>query len=814
MHTTRALSPSPPARRALAALLALLLALSMLPLTAFADQVAGPNATIDPPDNVSAMALSEASIFVTWDPVDGADSYWVYGRDSGSNDFSLIDVQSVPNYVSDSLAPGTTYYYYVVAYKGGESSAPSSVASATTDEAAHAITYYRNYPDSSGDTEFASGGNFLVGANVPLSGIDAVGTFGANWSRADLKFKGWMDEYDQVMSAGTVVSMPDRPLALTAVWETPRVMVYLGNGADEDTVPVDNQRYFSGDPVTVSSIVPVWPGHTFGGWHNLVTGQVLQPGDTFPMSEYGALLLAQWPEQADASNNTLVLDNDNLLLGDTVSFTATGDRQDATGTADGDTRYIPVKWTMNPFFDIPFANTHPFTDSAVALNLGPQSVTVTFDKQAYNASTGMWASTGETTTLSKPFTVREHVQPLTYHRNYAFDDTTSTSGGDFAPNALVPLSDIVSVGTDGENWTRSGHRFLGWSEDPQSSWGLTEWYPMPDAPLDLYAIWGSLYTVTYDGDGADGGIVPVDNNEYTAYEEVHVPADTPTKTGYTFGGWLNVLNGQVYQPNNIFYMPEEGAYLKALWAEHADQGQNTLVIDDDDLISGETMTFTATGHRQDVQGSAGGETRFIPVSWTIESVLPFLPFANQHPFTGSYVTNAPGTYTLTAVFVEEFYNICCGTWDPTGQCVSLSAPFTVRAPGAYAVVYDGNGHDGGTVPVDALAYAKDDAVTVATGEPTKAGHVFAGWKADHDGKVYRAGDTFAMPEGGARLVAQWTPQATPGPNGQLAKPGTPAALSKAGFLPKTGDEAVPFVLLGVAAAAGALGVRSLRRKAE
>ncbi|MBX9035182.1 InlB B-repeat-containing protein [Gordonibacter massiliensis (ex Traore et al. 2017)] len=680
------------------------------------------------------------------------------------------------------------------------------------------VLYRCDYPIGGGGL-FEYGGDFAASDHVTLSDITSVGTNGADWSRPDLKFVGWQDEFGQVMSAGTEVLMPDRPLELTAVWEIPHQVLYLGNGANPDSVPVDSQSHFAGDLVAVSPNIPVWPGHTFTGWLSLTDNLTYQPGDMFAMPENDVLLLAQWSGQsgaseADADKNTLVLDNDVLYLGEPVSFTATGDRQDAAGVSDGDTRYVPVTWTVDPFSDIPFTDRYPFTGSVIALNLGVQSVTVTFDKQIYNVSLGNWVSTGETATLSEPFIVLEQTNPLTYHRNFAPDDPVTANGGDFASNVLVPLSDITSVGGS-EDWnTRSDYRFLGWSEDPTNAWGITTWYPMPDKPLDLYAVWGLLYPVTYDGDGADGGTVPVDDNKYVVGDLVDVSLDTPTKTGYTFGGWLNTCTGRVHQPGTSFYMTEDGANLKALWAEHADQGQNTLVIDDDDLISGEMMTFTATGHRQDVQGSAGGETRFIPVSWTIESVLPFLPFANQHPFTGSYVTNAPGTYTLTAVFVEEFYNICCGTWDPTGQCVSLSAPFTVRAPGAYAVVYDGNGHDGGTVPVDALAYAKDDAVTVAAGEPTKAGHVFAGWKADHDGKVYRAGDTFAMPEGGARLVAQWTPQAAPGPNGQLAKPGTPAALSKAGFLPKTGDEAVPFVLLGVAAAAGALGVRSLRRKAE
>ncbi len=420
------------------------------------------------------------------------------------------------------------------------------------------------------------------------------------------------------------------------------------------------------------------------------------------------------------------------------------------------------------------------------------------------------------------------------------------------------------------------------------------------------------FHVTYDGAGADAGTVPVDYNTYLAGDLVTVPTETPTRIGseYTFGGWKDFATGEVYQPGDPFTMPEGGITLTALWAEHAVPGNNRLVLDDETLTAGDTVRFTATGDRQDVAGTAGGETRYIPISWTILPLLdgvelPFDPPTS--PYRGGAIMGEPGRYYVMVTYDMQYFNICCNEWESMGPDNHdiIAVPFSVRAQvhsltylrnytpedaffspagnfaagtevplsdigsvgilqddytrdgyrfmgwsadrfasqgvvGDYlmpseetalyaiwarehAVTYDGNGADGGTVPTDPLAYVKDDAVTVASDEPTRAGYKFAGWTADHDGNVYRAGDTFAMPEGDARLVARWTPQAAPGPdNNQAAKPGTPAntpkgtqaSASKMGFLPKTGDEAAPFALLGIVAALGASGVHVLRKKKQ
>lgn len=74
----------------------------------------------------------------------------------------------------------------------------------------------------------------------------------------------------------------------------------------------------------------------------------------------------------------------------------------------------------------------------------------------------------------------------------------------------------------------------------------------------------------------------------------------------------------------------------------------------------------------------------------------------------------------------------------------------------YTVIYDGNGHTGGTVPQDYNLYMAGDRVTVLdnTGKLTKSGYVFIGWIYDH--QFYLPGDTFIINKD-VKLEAYWFP---------------------------------------------------------
>lgn len=87
----------------------------------------------------------------------------------------------------------------------------------------------------------------------------------------------------------------------------------------------------------------------------------------------------------------------------------------------------------------------------------------------------------------------------------------------------------------------------------------------------------------------------------------------------------------------------------------------------------------------------------------------------------------------------------------------------VSASPTYTVTYDGNGHSGGTVPVDNSNYLQGNSVTVLgnIGNLTKTGYIFAGWNtsANGSGTNYTTGATVTMESVNVMLYAKWTASA-------------------------------------------------------
>lgn len=85
----------------------------------------------------------------------------------------------------------------------------------------------------------------------------------------------------------------------------------------------------------------------------------------------------------------------------------------------------------------------------------------------------------------------------------------------------------------------------------------------------------------------------------------------------------------------------------------------------------------------------------------------------------------------------------------------------------YKVVYNGNAHTSGSVPVDTNNYALGDSVTVLgnTGGLAKSNYIFRGWntRADGSGTAYTTNDVFTIGAYDVTLYAAWTPSNTPPP---------------------------------------------------
>lgn len=103
-------------------------------------------------------------------------------------------------------------------------------------------------------------------------------------------------------------------------------------------------------------------------------------------------------------------------------------------------------------------------------------------------------------------------------------------------------------------------------------------------------------------------------------------------------------------------------------------------------------------------------------------------------------------------FVEAFVG------EPIDEIINGWANFEASLVAGYAVLYDGNGSTGGTVPVDTAIYAEGASVTVAAaGSLVFATKTFDGWntKADGSGTDYAAASTMTMGSADETLYAQW-----------------------------------------------------------
>ncbi|MDG5816528.1 SUMF1/EgtB/PvdO family nonheme iron enzyme [Chitinispirillales bacterium ANBcel5] len=114
-----------------------------------------------------------------------------------------------------------------------------------------------------------------------------------------------------------------------------------------------------------------------------------------------------------------------------------------------------------------------------------------------------------------------------------------------------------------------------------------------DSIVSNDAILNVLFTITYNGNGEDGGSIPVDNNSYPSGYEATVRNNLSTgglyKKGYTFGGWIeNTNEGNVLNGGNTIII-KNSLTLYAVWIPEL---KLTKQPDDMQISSGESVSFS------------------------------------------------------------------------------------------------------------------------------------------------------------------------------------------------------------------------------
>ena len=256
--------------------------------------------------------------------------------------------------------------------------------------------------------------------------------------------------------------------------------------------------------------------------------------------------------------------------------------------------------------------------------------------------------------------------------------------------------------------TRAGYEFAGWFTDPTVGTQITS-STIPAGPTTYYAHWiANTYIAIFDPQGG----TMASANDYWKYVTMGQPygtIPTPTRTGYTFGGWYTASTGGTLVTQNTTVETPNDHTLYAHWT--AVSVQYTLYFNASGGIVSESS-------RQVYTGSAYGS-------------LP-IPTWNYHTFVGWFTDPYSGT--------QVDANTIMGNDD-----VIIYAHWTDNTT---TVTFNGNGGEPSTQTITYPSGSKYGSLPAAT----RSGYILTGWfTAATGGARVESGDVVSA----RTLYAQW-----------------------------------------------------------
>jgi len=342
-----------------------------------------------------------------------------------------------------------------------------------------------------------------------------------------------------------------------------------------------------------------------------------------------------------------------------------------------------------------------------------------------------------------------------------------TYNGNGASSGAVPVDSnnlyikgLTVTVLDKGTLTKTNAKFLGWATTMNAS--LAQYAKdsqfIITSNVVLYAVWGPtstpFYTITYNGNGATGGNLPVNNNSYSQGVLVNVAANPGglIRSEYVFSGWdidplatvpTYVVKGLKVTPSSL-NIPGSNVVLYAVWKPIP---KYTVTYDKTYATGGvvpvDVNSPYLEGSTVTVLGNTGGLglTGFGFGGWCVNS-----DYIDAVASGNYWEMHSPGdTFTImgdTVLYAMWFYG-----GPPVGN--------------QYVVNYNGNGCNNPPkdVPVDYNVYQYNATVTVlGPGTLFKSAHEFLGWSIDSKATKaqYIAGSKFKITNS-VMLYAVWGP---------------------------------------------------------
>lgn len=316
---------------------------------------------------------------------------------------------------------------------------------------------------------------------------------------------------------------------------------------------------------------------------------------------------------------------------------------------------------------------------------------------------------------------------ITFHSNYANDQTYTQSFNDFSYNAWLEKN----------RFSREGYHFYFWTTNFDGSGTIytdsTHINPKYiDEDFDLYAKWvANEYTVKYDANGASGqGKVP--NQKFVYDKGDKLFRCLFNKEGYKFAGWNTKSDGK----GQMFTEGEEVINLTS-------KDDDVVILYAQWIPIEYTVIFDANGGT----GSASNQK----INYNSTEKLNLNKFVKVgYDFVG-WNTNTLGT-GIAYSDGQEVTNLSV----VDGKNIILYAQWK---PINYSVKFDVNGGTGEMARQE-FTYGVSKSLNVNTF--TKEGYKFAGWNTDSEGRGISYNDgqeilNLTTLSGEVILYAQWIP---------------------------------------------------------
>jgi uncharacterized repeat protein (TIGR02543 family) len=384
---------------------------------------------------------------------------------------------------------------------------------------------------------------------------------------------------------------------------------------------------------------------------------------------------------------------------------------------------------------------------------------------------------------------------VTYNANGGTVGPSNTSTVTAAFNAGTPVVHPLPV--------RAGFSFTGWYNAGGTLIGQNGGNYEPAATITLTAGWaGVTYSISYNGNGNTGGAVPATgsyvNGSASPYSIV-ANTGSLTKTGYTFGGWVDGSNN--LKSGN--YSTAADLQLFAKWTP--DVFRVTYDVNGGDSGAApafQDYTYGTTGITlRDNSGFARANYVFLGWSKTATGTTvssPFIPTANttlyarwaggtysvafnsnggtSSPATASYTTGG-ARLTLPSAGTRAGYNFTSWNTQADGLGTNVSNGYaptvdvTLYAKWTaiqYNIVYNRGSIAGTSIPATGqlTVFPANDTSTLSTVVTldntidtatalSGTTYVFTGWKESGTNSVYKGGDSYRMLATDVTFTAQW-----------------------------------------------------------